>query len=188
RYSAPGAHDSRSVVCSLLSMANHHPKVAKLAKDLAYRKGEVLTLTTREHVLLAELEEIRGQKQAAEQVVAELSDKIRAFELDAGDVRGIRATPRKEGVRHGAFRKALTHALQMTRGALRTSEILARLQLVEDPEFGLPDDHRDAMHRIARDLRVLRDRGCVVRTDGGGAGVEASWLWVGVRPTVQESS
>ncbi len=169
-------------------MANHHPKVAKLAKDLAYRKGEVHALTTREYTLLAELEEIRVRKQAAEQVVAELSDKIRAFELDADDVRGIRATPRQEGARHGAFRKALTHALQMTRESLRTSEILAQLQSVEDAEFCLPDNHNDAMHKIARDLSVLRDRGWVVRADGGGGGVEASWLWVGERPTVQESS
>lgn len=169
-------------------MANHHPKVAKLAKAIAYRKGEVHTLTTREHALLAELEEIRSQKQAAEQVVAELSDRIRAFELDGDDVREIRATPRKEGARHGAFRKALTHALQMTRESLRTSEILAQLQSVKDAEFSLPDDHNDAMHRIARDLRVLRDRGWVVRADSGGVGVEASWRWVGERPTVQESS
>lgn len=169
-------------------MANHHPKIAKLAKDLAYRKGEVHALTTQEHTLLAELEEIRAQKQAVEQVVAELSDKIRAFGLDAGDIRWIRATPRKAGARHGAFRKALTNALQMSMESLGTSEILAHLQSVENAEFSLPDDHNDAMHKIVRDLRVLRDRGWVVRTDGGGAGIEASWLWVGERPTKLESS
>jgi len=40
-------------------MANHHPRIAKLAKDLAYRKGEVQTLNAREKALIAELAETR---------------------------------------------------------------------------------------------------------------------------------
>ena len=90
----------RVSVESALLMANHHPRLAKLARDLAYRKGEIQTLTEREQVLLKELGAVRSQKQLAEQAAALLSAKIQAIELDADDVRGIQARPRKEGARH----------------------------------------------------------------------------------------
>ena len=175
-------------MCSPPLMANHHPRLAKLARDLAYRKGEILTLTEREQVLLTELDEVRSQKQLAEQAAVLLSTKIQAFELDADDVRVIQARPRKKGARYGSFRKTLAQTLQMFREPLSTAEILEILQAVEDPGLKLPDGRENAMHRIAHELRVLRDSGWVLRTDGGGAGVKASWLWIGERPTVQESS
>ena len=80
-------------------MANHHPRIAKLAKELAYRKGEVQTLNTREKALIAELAETRAQKQVAEKAVLELSRKIQDFHLNSDDVRTIRATPRLDSAR-----------------------------------------------------------------------------------------
>lgn len=167
-------------------MANHHPRLAKLARDLAYRKGEIQTLTEREQVLLKELGAVRSQKQLAEQAAALLSAKIQAFELDADDVRGIQARPHKEGARHGSLRKILAQTLQRFTEPFSTSEILEILQAVEDPGLKLPEDRENAMRRIAHELRVLRDRGWVLRTDGGGAGFKASWLWIGEKPTSQE--
>lgn len=173
-------------MCSPPSMANHHPRLAKLARDLAYKKGEILTLTEREQALLTELDSVRSQKLLAEQAGALLAAKIQAFELDANDVRGIQARPRNEGARHGSFRKTLAQTLQMFAESLTTSEILEILRAVEDSGLKLPEGREDAMHRIAHELRVLRDRGWVLRTDGGGAGVKASWLWIGEKPTNQE--
>ena len=173
-------------MCSPPPMANHHPRLAKLARDLAYKKGEIQTLAEREQVLLIELGAVRSQKQLAEQAAALLSAKIQAFELDANDVRGIQARPRKEGARHGSFRKTLAQTLQMFAEPLTTSEILEILRAVEDSGLKLPESREDAMHRIAHELRVLRDRGWVLRTDGGGAGVKASWFWIGEKPTNQE--
>lgn len=173
-------------MCSPPSMANHHPRLAKLARDLAYKKGEILTLTEREQALLTELDSVRSQKLLAEQAGALLAAKIQAFELDANDVRGIQARPRKEGARYGSFRKALAQTLQRFAEPLTTSEILEILRAAVDSGITLPKGREDAMHRIARELRVLRDRGWVLRTDGGGAGVKASWLWIGEKPTGRE--
>ena len=188
RYYAPQAHDSPAVMCSLLLMANHHPRIAKLAKDLAYRKGEIQTLSTREKALVAELAETKAQLQVAEKAVLELSRKIQDFHLNPDDVRTIRATPRLDGVRHGVFRKELAQLLQQTGEPLGTAEILELLQAENQAGLKLPTKRRDAMHRIARDLRVLRDRGWVIRADGGSAGAKATWLWIGEKPTSQESS
>ena len=175
-------------MCSLLLMANHHPRVAKLAKDLAYRKGEIQTLHARESALVAELAETRAQMQVAEKAVLELSKKIHDFHLNPDDIRTIRQIPRLDGIRHGVFRKALAQLLQLTGEPLGTAEILELLQAQNQAGLKLPTNHGDAMHRVARDLRVLRDRGWVIRADDGGAGAKATWLWIGEKPTGQESS
>jgi len=119
-------------------MANHHPRIAKLAKDLAYRKGEIQTLHARESALVAELAETRAQMQVAEKAVLELSKKIHDFHLNPDDIRTIRQIPRLDGIRHGVFRKALAQLLQLTGEPLGTAEILELLQAQNQAGLKLP--------------------------------------------------
>ena len=102
-------------------MANHHPKLASLAKALAYRKGDLESLEKREDELFHALEEVRRKKGDAEQSIQQLSALIEAFRVDPDDVRSIRAMPRKEGSAHGAFRGTLVKQWQLiTCGSVTT--------------------------------------------------------------------
>ena len=169
-------------------MANHHPLIAKIARELAYKKGEINRLASLEATLIVELAEVRAQKLSAELAAQTFSDKLQQYDLDSTDVRAIKAMPRKAGARHGAFINTLVHTLRGVSEPLKTSDILMHLQSIQNADFKLPNNQKDAMHRVARTLRILRDRGCVVRTDSGGIGAPASWLWVGDQPIDQESS
>ncbi len=174
-------------MCSPVLMANHHPKVAALAKSLSYRKGDLLSLQKREDDLLCALGNIRSEKEGIQQEILRLSALIEAFKLAPQNVRGIRATPRKLGSVHGLFRGTLAKVLKGAGGPITTSEILVLLQTLNDPRINLPECREMALHKIARDIRTMSGYGVVIRHDSGGAGQPATWLWIG-DATDQESS
>ncbi|WP_447591069.1 hypothetical protein [Aquipseudomonas campi] len=155
-------------------MANHHPKLAALAKAISYRKGDLVSLERRESELLRALEEVRREKSEVQQAVQRLSVLIEEFELNPQDIRGIRATPRKEGSIHGLFRNTLIKVLKAG-GPITTAELLHKLQELDDSRINL----RDGMHKVARELRKMSEYGVVIRYDFGGAGQPATWLWIG---------
>ncbi|CAN7529422.1 hypothetical protein LJR071_003612 [Pseudomonas sp. LjRoot71] len=160
-------------------MANHHPKLASLAKALAYRKGDLESLEKREDELLHALEEVRRKKGDAEQGIQQLSALIEAFRLDPDDVRSIRAMPRKEGSAHGAFRGTLVKILKGAGGPITTAKMLDVLRALNDSRISLPESRRDALHKITRDISTMSSYGVVIRHDSGVAGQPATWLWIG---------
>lgn len=160
-------------------MANHHPKLASLAKALAYRKGDFASLEKREDELVHALEEVRRKKGEAEQGIQQLSALIEAFKLDPADVRHIRTTPRKTGSVHGLFRGTLVKILKEARGPITTAKILEAVRERNDTRINLPLSQRDALRKISRDIRTMRSFGVVVRYDSGSGNQPATWLWVG---------
>ena len=160
-------------------MANHHPKLAALAKSISYRKGELASLEKREDELLQALEAVRREKGDVEQGIQQLNALIEAFEIDPDEVRGIRATPRKSGSAHGAFRGTLVKILKEAGGPITTATILDVLRELNDSRINLPESTRDALDKIGRDIRAISTYGVVIRHDSGARGQPATWRWIG---------
>lgn len=100
---------------------------------------------------------------AVQQDIQRFSALVEAFKLDPQDLRGIRATPRKEGSSHGLFRGTLVKILKGVGSPITTAQILEALQGLNDSRLNLPKSRTDALHKIARDIRTISSYGSAVR-------------------------
>ncbi|RSW73279.1 hypothetical protein EGH62_25165 [Klebsiella aerogenes] len=166
-------------MCFHPSMANHHPKIAAIAKALAYRKGDFESLKKREVEILHTLESIREQIGQAEQDIQRLSALIEEFNLNATDIRSIRAVSRKPDSVYGLFRDTLVKILQEAGEPITAAEMLEVLKEKNDPRINLPSDRRIAHQKVSRDLRTLCACGMVTRYNSSSNFQSVRWLWVG---------
>lgn len=161
-------------MCSPPQMANHHLKLAAIAKTISYRKGELALLEKRERELLQALKEVQREKANVEQSIQQLNTLIEAFNLDPDEVRGIRPTPRKAGSAYGTFRGTLVKILMEAGGPITTTQIFELLRGLNDSQIKLPESKQDALEKIARDIRTMSSYGVVIRSDSRGAGKPAT--------------
>lgn len=169
--------------------------VSRLVRRYAYARGERARLEREEEKLRDQMASMRRALLVIESKKRDLDaglDQLRVeierlSSLDVGDVRSIRATPRRVDARYGTFSAELIRFLKAAGRSVPSSEVFEHMRTQLDLPYETGKERRWTHDRIRRQLREFVKKGAVDRSpelvDG-----ERMWLWVGIEDDDQDGA
>jgi hypothetical protein len=158
-----------------------------LIRERAYSRGALSSLENEESLSVADfvqlrqkIRNLRKQKQALIASIGVLDAEItRQLPVDPEDIRSIRRKPRS-GSKHGAIVRTIVRILANSLTPVRTPDIV--LVLVD--ELGWPystkEEREIARRKVVQPLRLMVQKGVVVRLHDTTKNKVGIWSWVGL--------
>ncbi|UCV22209.1 hypothetical protein [Ferribacterium limneticum] len=123
---------------------------------------------------------LRRQKKELLARIGKLDAEItKQLPVDPDDIRPIRSTPRS-GSKHGAIVRTIVRILTDSDGPVRTPDIVMVLVDELGWSYGTKEEREIARKKVVQPLRVLVQKGAVIRLHDTAKNKIGLWQWVGI--------
>lgn len=154
--------------------------MSRLVRERAYLSGSLPAIET-------EVADLRAKLKAARATLKAATDRIQVIDTSIGqlsviqpsDIRSIRRTPRREGSKHGEFRRELIRVLKEASGPVWTGDLVRHMADAFDLPMDTVEDRDRASYLVRRPLYVFKNKGAVERIPTGTPSSEGLWRWCG---------
>ena len=155
-------------------------KLSRLIRERAYLSGSLPSLQI-------EVDELRGRLKVARKALRDATKRRQSIDaaiqelsaIEPSQIRSIRRTPRREGNRHGEFRRELVRVLKNARSPAWSSDLVRHMAKAFGLPMETPEQRERARHLVLRPLYAFKKKGAVERLPTGAINSEGLWRWCG---------